>query len=87
MADMMVSGVLLSNGRLSGLANMARWGNATLELKYIRVSIDKDLKLYFISGQTVSFLVALSYLEISTSSLDGEEEISSMSVVKNFRTS
>ena len=40
LADMMVSGVLLSNGRLSGLANMARWGNATLEVKYIRIYND-----------------------------------------------
>ena len=34
LSDMKVSGVVLFNGRLSGLGNMTRWGNTTLEMKY-----------------------------------------------------
>ena len=34
LSDMKVSGVILFDGRLSGLTNMTRWGNATLEMKY-----------------------------------------------------
>ena len=39
-----ITGVRLSEGKLSGLINMTRWGDATLETKYISSS---DLKTPF----------------------------------------